>query len=184
MKIDEVNEFSTEIHYTNNAVKRFIKQIDGINRPITIVFYGDHLPGIYQNDMAKDGVKLHETEYFIYSNKYARAHGAKNFKQGTAVVSPNDFIAMVAKQTNSKVTWYQALLTDVFEKLPAMAKNVKADDDGNTGGTVAHTDFINSQGKLVKESSLTKQQKQLLQDYRLVQYDVTAGKKYTLKYLK
>ena len=181
---NEVDEFSTEIHYTNNAVKHFIKQIDGINRPITVVFYGDHLPGIYQNDIARDGVKLHETEYFIYSNKYARAHGAKNFKQGTAVVSPNDFIAMVAKQTNSKVTWYQALLTDVFEKLPAMAKNVEVKGDVNTARAVARTDFVNDQGKLVKESSLTKQQKQLLQDYRLVQYDVTAGKKYTLKYLK
>ena len=181
---NEVDEFSTEIHYTNNAVKQFIKQIDRINRPTTIVFYGDHLPGIYQNDMAKDGVKLHETEYFIYSNKYARAHGAKNFKQGTAVVSPNDFIAMVAKQTNSRVNWYQALLTDVFEKLPAMAKNVEAKGDVNTAKAVARTDFVNDQGKLVKESSLTKQQKQLLQDYRLVQYDVIAGKKYTLKYLK
>lgn len=181
---NKVDEFSTEIHYTNNAVKRFIKQIDEINRPITILFYGDHLPGIYQNDMARDGVKLHETEYFIYSNKYARAHGAKNFKQGTAVVSPNDFIAMVAKQTNSRVNWYQALLTDVFEKLPAMAKNVETKGDVNTAKAVARTDFVNDQGKLVKESSLTKQQKQLLQDYRLVQYDVTAGKKYTLKYLK
>ncbi|WP_242361768.1 LTA synthase family protein [Limosilactobacillus antri] len=181
---DEVDEFSTEIHYTDNAVKQFIKQIDGINRPITIVFYGDHLPGIYKNDMARDGVKLHETEYLIYSNKYARAHGAKNFKQNTAVVSPNDFIAMVAKQTNSKVNWYQALLTAVFEKLPAMAKDVEAKGDVNTARAVAHTDFVNDQGKLVKEGNLTKQQKQLLQDYRLVQYDVTAGKKYTLKYLK
>ena len=134
--------------------------------------------------MARDGVKLHETEYLIYSNKYARAHGAKNFKQNTAVVSPNDFIAMVAKQTNSKVNWYQALLTEVFEKLPAMAKDVEAKGDVNTARAVAHTDFVNDQGKLVKEGNLTKQQKQLLQDYRLVQYDVTAGKKYTLKYLK
>lgn len=180
----EVDEFSTEIHYTDNAVKQFIKQIDELDRPITIVFYGDHLPGIYKNDMTKDGLKLHETEYFIYSNKYARTHGAKNFKRGTAVVSPNDFIAMVAKQTNSKVNWYQALLTEVFEKLPAMAKNVKAEGDGNAGSTVAHTDFVNEQGELVEEHDLTKQQKRLLQDYRLVQYDITAGKKYTVKYLK
>lgn len=181
---NEVDEFSTEIHYTNNAVKQFIKQIDGINRPITVVFYGDHLPGIYGNDMAKDGLKLHETEYFIYSNKYAREHGARNFKQSTAVVSPNDFIAMVAKQTNSKVTWYQALLTDVFEKLPAMAKDVQDKGDVNATKAVARTDFVNEHGQLVKERNLTKRQKQLLQDYRLVQYDVTAGKKYTLKYFK
>lgn len=181
---NQVDEFSTEIHYTDGAVKQFIKQIDGINRPITVVFYGDHLPGIYQNDMTKDGVQLHETEYFIYSNKYARSHGAKNFTASTAVVSPNDFIAMVAKQTNSKVNWYQALLTKVFEKLPAMAKNIQDKGDVNSAKAVTHTDFINEHGQMVRESSLTKQQKRLLQDYRLVQYDITAGKKYTLKYLK
>ena len=165
-------------------MKQFIKQIDGINRPITVVFYGDHLPGIYQNDMTKDGVQLHETEYFIYSNKYARAHGAKNFTASTAVVSPNDFIAMVAKQTNSKVNWYQALLTKVFEKLPAMAKNIQDKGDVNSAKAVTHTDFINEHGQMVREGSLSRQQKRLLQDYRLVQYDITAGKKYTLKYLK
>ena len=47
-----------------------------VRKPITIVFYGDHLPGIYKNKMLKDGLKLHETDYFIYSNTYAREHGA------------------------------------------------------------------------------------------------------------
>lgn len=70
--IDAVNDFTAGIHHTDNAVKAFIREIDKINKPITIVFYGDHLPGIYANKMGKDGLKLHETDYFIYSNIYAR----------------------------------------------------------------------------------------------------------------
>jgi phosphoglycerol transferase MdoB-like AlkP superfamily enzyme len=178
-----VDEYSTEIHYTDNEVKDFIKEINRIKKPITVVFYGDHLPGIYQNSMAKDGIKLHETDYFIYSNRYARQHGAKNYQRNTAIVAPNDFIAMVAKQTNSKVNWYQALLTAVFEKLPAMAENIQSNTTNSTSSKT-ESDFISVQGKLVKESSLNKQQKELLHDYRLVQYDITAGKHYTLKYLK
>ncbi|MGN1283342.1 MAG: LTA synthase family protein [Limosilactobacillus sp.] len=180
--ISALNDYTTGIHYTDNYVKTFIKQIDRINKPITIVFYGDHLPGsIYGNDMHKDGLKLHETDYFIYSNKYARNHGAHNFHDNTRFVSPNDFIAMAAKQTNSKVNWYQALLTAVYEKIPALATNMDNSTTNlyNTSGV-----FVNRNGKIVKKSSLTKKQKQIFHDYQLIQYDVTAGKHYTSKYFK
>lgn len=173
---DSVNEFTAGIHYTDEAMKDFIQQIDKINKPITIVFYGDHLPGIYGNSMAKDGLRLHETDYFIYSNAYARRHGATNYSQVTKYVSPNDFIAMVAKQTNSKVNWYQALLTRVFEELPAMGEGLTSTSSVNTYNN--STQFVNQKGQIVKESKLTKKQKQLLHDYRLVQYDITAGKHY------
>lgn len=179
--IDAVNDFSTGIHYTDNYLKNFIQQIDRINKPITIVFYGDHLPGIYGNDMSKDGFKLHETDYFIYSNKYAQIHGARNFNKDTHFVSPNDFIAMVAKQTNSKVNWYQALLTAVYEKLPALTIDT---NKSTTNSYNTSSELVNQRGKIVKESHLSKKQKQILHDYRLIQYDVTAGKHYTSRYFK
>lgn len=178
----EVDDYATGIHYTDGYVKKFIEKIDKINKPITIVFYGDHLPGIYANDMQKDGLKLHETDYFIYSNRYARKHGAKNLKTNTKIVAPNDFIAMVAKQTNSRVNWYQALLTSVYEKLPAITLNTKASSSNvyNAGGR----EFVNQNGKVIKEKNLSDKQKQILHDYLLIQYDITAGKHYALKYLK
>lgn len=179
--IAAVNDFSTGIHYTDNYLRTFIKQIDRMNKPITVVFYGDHLPGIYGNDMTKDGLKLHETDYFIYSNKYARQHGATNLRRDTKYVVPNDFIAMVAKQTNSKVNWYQALLTRVYEKLPAMTLDTSQSSVNTYNSS---SEFVNQQGKIVKKSSFTKQQRHLWHDYQLIQYDVTAGKHYTLKYFR
>ena len=178
---NSVNDFTTGIHYTDNYIHSFIRQIDKVKRPITIVFYGDHLPGIYGNDMNKDGQKLHETDYFIYSNRYARQHGSRNLKSRTAYVTPNDFIAMVAKQTNSKVNWYQALLTAVYEKLPAVSLNTRttAVNSFNSG-----SQFTNEKGRVVSFNTLTKVQKQIWQDYQLVQYDVTAGHHYVNKYLK
>ena len=94
----------------------------------------------------------------------------------TKVVSPNDFIAMVAEQTNSKVTPYLALLTAVYQDLPAVSVNT---GQGNTNATVQ---FTNDKGQIVKENQLTKKQKQLWQDYKLVQYDLTAGKQYLYKF--
>lgn len=177
-----VNDFATGIHHTDEAMKQFITAIDKIEKPITVVFYGDHLPGIYGNEMTRDGLKLHETDYFIYSNRYAREHGARNFKQKTAYVEPNDFIAMAAKQTNSKVNWYQALLTRVYEQLPVLTEDVQA--SGNVNAYNSNSRFITQKGKILKENQLTKKQKELLHDYRLVQYDVTAGKHYVVKTMK
>lgn len=178
----EVNDYATGIHYTDEYVKYFIEQVDKINKPITIVFYGDHLPGIYANSMQKDGLKLHETDYFIYSNRYARDHGARNFETNTRIVTPNDFIAMVAKQTNSRVDWYQALLTFVYEKLPAITLNTKSSSSNvyNAGGR----EFIDQNGNVIKEKNLSDKQKRILHDYILIQYDITAGRHYALRYLK
>ena len=177
---DMIADFATGLNYTDKAVANFIKQIDKLNRPVTIVFYGDHLPGIYSgNNMKKDGVVLHETDYFIYSNKYARKHGAKTkLAKATGLVAPNDFPAMVAEQTNSKVNGYLALLTKVKDELPAMSTNPKLNATNNYNTMVS---FVTKQGKILKPEQLTKQQQELYHDYQLVQYDMTAGKQYLLK---
>lgn len=175
----QVENYAVGIHYTDKAVAKFIKEIDKIDRPITLVFYGDHLPGIYRNSMKKDGLKLHETDYFIYSNPAARKQGAKKLTTATNYVGPNDFIAMTAEQTNSKVTPYQALLTRLYHDLPAYAMSTQKDGTNNYNSA---PEFINQQGKVVPYDSLTKKQKQLWHDYQLVQYDLTAGHQYLLKY--
>lgn len=175
---NQVENYAMGIHYTDQAVAKFIKKINHINRPITLVFYGDHLPGIYRNSMKKDGLKLHETDYFIYSNPAARRMGAKRLTTSTHFVGPNDFIAMVAEQTNSKVTPYQALLTLLYHRLPAYALSTQ---QNGTNSFNSAPEYVNQQGKVVSYKSFTKEQKQLWHDYQLVQYDITAGHHYLLK---
>lgn len=174
-KDDDLWEYTTGVLNTDKAVKQFIHQIDEIHRPITIVLYGDHLPGLYVADMStpKNNIKFHQTDYFIYSNQYARQHGAKNLAdERHKVVGTNDLLAMVYAQTDSKVGWYQALLTRVWQDLPAMSAN------GNQTGTALHTRnlYTNEHSQQVKH--LTKQQKELLHDYQLIEYDATVGHHY------
>ncbi|MGQ5708231.1 LTA synthase family protein [Lactobacillus sp. PSON] len=162
------------VQYTDEAVKEFIGKIDKINKPITIVFYGDHYPSILsQSYTAKYPVEMHSTRYFIYSNKYAREHGAKEkLTNKTNFVNTSDFIALMLEQTNSKVTPYQALLTEVHKKLPAITINY----DGDKG-----FELIDQKGKKVDPKTLTSEQRALLNDYEAVQYDMTAGDAYGLK---
>ena len=84
---------------------------------------------------------------------------------------------MALAQMNVKVSPYYALLTEVAEKIPATSLPTNGTSKNNSahqGGT----DFINTKGKHVK---LNAKQKKLFHDYKLVQYDLTAGHHYLLK---
>lgn len=166
-----ISNYSAGLSYTDKAVQRFIEQIDKINKPITLVFYGDHLPGIYSN-IDGNNLEARETDYFIYSNKYARQNGAKNLKH-IKYVSPIDFIALTAEQTNSKVSPYYALLTEIQKELPTI--KVYAYNNGK------NPVFVNKKGKTIKYKQLTKKQKRLYNDLKLVQYDLTTGNQYLYK---
>ena len=161
------------VQYTDEAVKQFITEINKIKKPITIVFYGDHYPSILsQSYTAKYPVEMHSTRYFIYSNKYAREHGSKaKLTSRTNFVNTSDFIAMMLEQTNSKVTPYQALLTKVHKELPALTINFEGDKG---------FELINQKGHQVDPKTLTKKQQDLLEDYEMVQYDMTTGDAYGL----
>ena len=162
-----ISTFATGLHYTDSVVNQTIKQLNKIDRPITLVFYGDHLPAVgYSNKMAKDGIKLHQTDYFIYSNKAAKQLGARNLKKHVNYISPSNFIAMTLEQTDSKVTPYQALLTKIYIKLPTFS----LDSTGQSN----NVQFINNIGR---KTSLSEKQKKLWKEYKLIQYDQTNGKR-------
>lgn len=172
---DQVNNYAKGVSITDTATKDFLAKLDAIEKPITLVWYGDHLPGIYDNnDMFTYNVQEHQTDYFIYSNKYAREHnyGTTKIDDAKQVTDPNGFIPLALKQMNQKVTPYYALLTKVQEEVPAMAKNFS----DNTNSL-----YVNQNSKAVNEKDLTAKQKKLIQDYKLVQYDLTVGKNYTRK---
>ncbi|MQS75379.1 LTA synthase family protein [Lactobacillus halodurans] len=169
----QAGTYSKGLNITDGATKTFLDKLDAIKKPITVVWYGDHLPGIYdKNSMEKYNVVQHETDYFIYSNKYALEHnyGTKKLNGSTKITDPNGFIPLALKQMKQQVTPYYALLTKVQEDIPAMAKNSVGKSENL---------YVNSKGKQVTYSELSKKQKQLLHDYKLVQYDLTAGKGYT-----
>ena len=166
-----ISNYSAGLSYTDKAVQKFIEQIDQINKAITLVFYGDHLPGIYSN-IDGNSLEARETDYFIYSNKYARQHGAKNLKH-VKYVSPIDFIALTAEQTNSKVSPYYALLTEIQKELPTI--KVYAYNNGK------NPVFVDKKGKTIKYKQLTRKQKRLYNDLKLVQYDLTTGNQYLYK---
>ena len=154
--------------------------MDSIDKPVTVVFYGDHLPGIYStaSDDENNSLDLHLTDYFIWSNKKARENNKAPNKIRDYYSSPNFFISQVASHTNSKVSPYLAFLTRLHEKISAMEPPVVNKIQGWDRIPQGQSIYLNPNGKPMIASSMNKETKQLLHDYRLIQYDITAGKHY------
>ncbi|WP_225046839.1 LTA synthase family protein [Lacticaseibacillus kribbianus] len=174
-----LEHYAQGIAYTDQAVAAFKAELDKIQKPITWVFYGDHLPAEMFNAALSGptSLLLHQTDFFIYTNKYAREHGALTAMKDVNVTGPSNFIALALKQSNSKVNAMTALLTRVAEQLPfAWIKDEDSVDDSTVGMR-----FILNNGHLIHYADLTAKQKSLLHDYQLLQYDITTGKQYSQK---
>lgn len=173
----ELATFMQGLHYTDEAIKDFLQELDKIQKPITFVFYGDHLPSLYSgNDSKKYGLEHHETDYFIYSNAFSREQSKKVNKK---VASPINFNALAFEQANIKVTPFYALLTQVTDKLPASTIDpIESISNRYNGKQV----FVTEKNKIILEKDLTKEQKVILEDYKYIQYDLVAGKQYAAKW--
>ena len=168
--------YTKGLNLTDQATASFLDELNQIDRPITVIFYGDHLPSIYStaDQDTENYIALHETDYFIWSNSASASSGTKLDASNTAFTSPNYFMSLAASHMNAKVSPYLALLTQLQEQIPAASRIAAA-----TGGiSSGDTTYLDTSGNQISKKSLSKDAKQLLHDYELVQYDMTSGKGY------
>ncbi|MFT8411465.1 LTA synthase family protein [Schleiferilactobacillus perolens] len=170
--LSQVDNYADGVTYTDAVTAKFLASLDKINKPITVLFYGDHLPGIYPtNLMNKYGVLLHQSDYFIYSNKAAQAQAAP--VTNTKLTAPNYFSAMMWERMDAQVTPYLAMMTEIQQNLPAMSAPTNVNQDVNTVNL--GNQWTDEDDQIVNESTMSPEQKQLIKDYRMIQYDQTAG---------
>ena len=141
----QIETYTQGIHYTDEALKKFISRLDQSSQPTTVVWYGDHLPGIYNGvSMAEHGLVMHETDYFIYSNPAAQKINHSRVDKAK-IVSPNEFIPMAMAQMDLKVSPYYALLTQVHEKLPAITLDPNVHSHSNRPHSTA-AEYVDQDG--------------------------------------
>jgi len=114
-----IETYQKGVEITDQATQEFLNELDALDKPVTVVFYGDHLPGIYSSASEDDNnsLALHLTDYFIWSNKASSSQGNK--ASDAAYSSPNFFVAQAADHMNAKVSPYLAFLTEMHSKIAA-----------------------------------------------------------------
>lgn len=175
---ESIETYQKGASLTDGATAGFLSELDKLDKPVTVVFYGDHLPGIYSSASADDdnSLALHQTDYFIWSNK---ASGTQGNKIGNAdYSSPNFFVVQAAEHMDAKVSPYLAFLTEMHSKISAMEPPVVNNIQGWDRIPEGQNIYLDSKGNPMAESDFDAETKQLMADYKLIQYDITTGKNY------
>ena len=170
--------YAKNVQRTDEATANFLNELDGIDKPITVVFYGDQLPGIYNTANAdkNNALTLHETNYFIWSNRASASHDVKLPESDAAYTSSNYFMTQAAEHMNARISPYLALLDELHAEVPAMSRSVNA----GVWSAKGEPTLLDDNGEVIDTNTLSSKAKQLLADYKMVQYDMSVGKNYLM----
>lgn len=154
---DEMETYVHDTKLTDEAVAYLSKELKKIKRPTIVVFWGDHLPalssGIYTQAGWDQNPRLkHETKLLYMANFDIG-------KSSVGTISPSFIGPTLFKLSGQQMPPYYNLLEKVKSEIPGLNKNV----------------LIGASGII---SQLTPEQRSLLNDYRLVEYDLLEGDQY------
>jgi len=155
---DELETYVQDTKLTDEALSYLDKELQTIKRPTIVVFWGDHLPalsaGIYTQAGWDSNPRMkHETKLLYLANFDIG-------KKPLGTLSPAFIGPSVFQLTGQTLPAYYKLLDKVKMELPGLSKNVLIDS----------SDAI---------TSLTASQQALLDEYRLVEYDMLEGENYS-----
>lgn len=158
--------YTEGIRRSDQAFQLLVNELEKIDEPTIVVFWGDHLPilgsdygiykeaGYYDETLKEGDIKFYQTPLLIYSNFDTE-------KENLKTISPIYFAPMVYEMSGLEKPPFYHLLDQLRDEIPAMKGLTK----------------LNPDMELI--TKLTKKQKQLLEDYKLIEYDLLMGKQYS-----
>ncbi|CAA9330771.1 MAG: hypothetical protein AVDCRST_MAG72-310 [uncultured Nocardioidaceae bacterium] len=146
------------LRYSDEALEGFIGSLERSDEKTVLVYYGDHLPPFWPMSVrAANGTRrMRETPFLVYANFGQQA------AQQLPTTSPTHFGGHLLDAAGAPLPPYQVLLRKLENHLPALEHEVIVGPDNTR----------------VLEAELSPRARQLLRDYRLVQYDLSIGQRY------
>ena len=155
-----LSAFVTGENYSDQAMKSFLGDLKDSPEKTAVVFYGDHAPPFWPRAKVfhENEKQLRKTPFFIWTNYKKLPH--RDF----GLVSPTQFLPLLFNELKAPVTPLYALLDAMRQEVPAMTMDEYHTADGQVYRSV---------------DDLDPQAQALLHDYRMVQYDLSIGKRYS-----
>ncbi|ANP83497.1 phosphoglycerol transferase [Bacillus sp. B25(2016b)] len=163
----ELETYTEGLRRSDEALQYLIEQLDNLDRPTLLVFFGDHLPSLGTNKSfykengyitnektPSERLAMAQTPLLMYAN-----FDMPNDNLG--LVSPIHFSNLIFDYAGlNKSSFYQFLL-ELYKEIPVLRDELKVDKNG---------EVIND---------LTKKQKEMLEQYKMLQYDLLVGNQYS-----
>lgn len=155
----EVANYAQGIQYSDEALKEFLDEIDQFDEKTIVVFWGDHLPSFYGDELFNQNghITMHETPLLFYSN-------FSEDSRDVGTISPIYFVNHILGMADAPVKPFSALLSKMETVLPAMEKGFYLERDSDL--------------KRDREE-LNPVTLEILEEYDMILYDMTTGKNYS-----
>jgi phosphoglycerol transferase MdoB-like AlkP superfamily enzyme len=156
--LSDIGQYARGLEHSDRALRQFIARLRASQEKTVVVFYGDHLPGGYPQSVfaANDNLAMHQTPFFVWANFPGPA-------APQPTTSPAHFMDLALQRADAAVPPYYALLGELRHAVPAMEDGV----------------LLGPDGRRLRPDHLSARSRRLLRDYRLVQYDLSVGHRYS-----
>ncbi len=156
-----VGQYARGLRRTDQAVAGFLDDLRQLPEPTVVVLYGDHLPGVYPASIKElnQGTSLYRTPFFIW-----RSDGA-NRPERVGSVSPNQLLPL--------------MLDDDEHAGSAVRRPPRRGASSGGGDPTRHVRATRRDHPASTRRSYPSQRGSVLEDYRLVQYDLAVGNRWT-----
>lgn len=153
-----IGGYARGLSHTDAALRDFLDTLKTLEEETVVVFFGDHHPPIYNEEIlgTQGDEALRRTPFFIWSSAQPMSH------RDLGVVPLTRLLPLA---------FDRAGITP-----PAMLR--LADHVGREVGAISGGQVVESSGRTRPLESLSPGERQLLADMRLVQYDLSVGRRY------
>ncbi len=157
-----IGQYARGLEHTDEALDDFLDELEKGPEKTVVLFYGDHLPGIYASSVKRDneGLALYRTPFFIWSSEPAH-----NVPRTLPTTSPAFFLPLLYDVVDAPVPPYLAMLDEVHRHVSAIQQGRLLDGSGEPTTDPPELDATTAQ---------------LLDDMRLVQFDFSIGQRFAL----
>ena len=155
----QAGDYQRGLRHSDEALRGFLGSLRGSDEKTVVVFYGDHLPGFWPQRVREQNGdrRMRETPYFIWSS--FGLTGARR----TSTLSPMYLLPHALDRVGTVLPPYYVLLDRMSRELPGL-------EPGR---------YIDRDDEEVRRRDLSPSARRLLHDYRLVQYDLSVGHRYS-----
>ncbi len=147
------------LEHSDVALDEFLTALRARARPTVVVYYGDHYPPALPADLREENepVETLLTPVLLWSNVDVLDPG-----RDLGIVDATTLLPLAAEMIGAPLPPYYRLVQHVQDVV----------------GSVGRGLVVTPGGDVLEESDLTPEQRQVLEDYRMVQYDFSVGRGY------
>lgn len=154
----DIGQYLRGLRHSDRAIEQLATDLERMDERTIVLLYGDHLASLWPESVkaAVPRRALFETPYVVWANF------ATSKVDNAPALGPNFLVNQLLASADAPITPFGALLAELEQEVAA----------------VEPTLTLGPEGQQIAAADLPPRALELLEDYRMVQYDLAVGRRY------